>query len=102
VVQTIGWRIEAHQAAGRCTSTKLPQPLPRVGSLTAGYQTEDRNADHPIGMFPGRTLDQKRDLVKGVTQAVCDALGVDPDTVRITIVDNEVHNVARGGILRSD
>jgi hypothetical protein len=32
-----------------------------------------------IGMFPGRTLDQKRDLLKGVTQAFCDALGVDPD-----------------------
>ena len=55
-----------------------------------------------IGMYPGRTLDQKRDLVKGVTQAVCDALGVDPDTVRITIVENQLHNSARGGILRSD
>ena len=55
-----------------------------------------------IGMYPGRTLDQKRDLVQRVTRAVCDALGVDPDTVRITIVENELHNVARGGVLTSD
>ena len=55
-----------------------------------------------IGMYPGRTLDQKRDLVRGVTQAVCDALGVDPDAVRITIIENELQNVARGGVLRSD
>ena len=55
-----------------------------------------------IGMYPGRTLDQKRELVQRVTRAVCDALGIDPDTVRPTIVENELHNVALGGVLSSD
>ena len=36
-----------------------------------------------IGMCAGRTVDQKRDLVQRVTQAVGDALGVGPDAVRI-------------------
>jgi len=55
-----------------------------------------------IEMFSGRTMDQKRTLVRLVTDAVVEALGVDPNVVQIKIFETEKHNTARGGVLRSE
>lgn len=55
-----------------------------------------------IEMFSGRTMDQKRTLVRLVTDAVVQALGVDPSIVQIKIFETEKHNTARGGVLLSE
>lgn len=55
-----------------------------------------------IEMWSGRTMEQKRRLVRLVTDAVVEALGVPAQDVQIKIVEGEKHNAARGGVLRSD
>lgn len=55
-----------------------------------------------IDMFSGRTLEQKRRLVKLVTEAVVEALGVQPDGVRVRINETEKKHSAIGGVLRVD
>ena len=55
-----------------------------------------------IEMWSGRTMEQKRRLVRLVTDAVVEALGVPAQDVQIKIAEGEKHNAARGGILRSD
>lgn len=55
-----------------------------------------------IEMWSGRTMEQKRRLVRLVTDAVVEALGVPAQDVQIKIVEGEKHNTARGGVLRSD
>jgi 4-oxalocrotonate tautomerase len=50
----------------------------------------------------GRTLDQKRALVRLVTEAVVAALNVSPDKVHVKLYELEKHNIARAGILYSD
>ncbi|MCC7359277.1 MAG: tautomerase family protein [Anaerolineales bacterium] len=55
-----------------------------------------------IEMWSGRTLDQKRVLVKKVTEAVVEALAVQPQEVKIRIVEAEKEDYAVGGVLRSD
>jgi 4-oxalocrotonate tautomerase len=55
-----------------------------------------------IEMWSGRTLDQKRVLVKKVTEAVVEALKIQPEEVKIRIVESEKENYAVGGVLRSD
>ncbi|GAA2585518.1 hypothetical protein GCM10010399_14420 [Dactylosporangium fulvum] len=55
-----------------------------------------------IEMFSGRTMTQKRELVRRVTDAVVDALGVDKEGVRVKIIEEERHHVAHGGVLSSE
>lgn len=52
-----------------------------------------------IEMFSGRTMEQKRELVRRVTDAVVTALEVEREGVRVKIVEEERHNVALGGVL---
>jgi 4-oxalocrotonate tautomerase len=53
-------------------------------------------------MWSGRTIEQKRRLVRLVTDGVVEALGVEPQEVKIKIYEGEKHNAARGGVLRSE
>ena len=57
-----------------------------------------------MDLFEGhiKTDDQKRDLVKRLTDAVVDSLGVQPEQVRIRINVNDKGWSARAGILRSE
>lgn len=55
-----------------------------------------------IEMHPGRSLEEHRLLVRKVTDAVVDSLGVDPAGVRVRIAEIDRHHFAVGGILRSD
>ena len=50
----------------------------------------------------GRTLDQKRALVKDITDAVVKNYKVDPSAVTITIVESAKEDKAKGGVLFSD
>lgn len=55
-----------------------------------------------IEMLEGRTLEQKRELVKAVTAAVADSLNIAYEEVLINIHENPKENVAKGGILLAD
>jgi len=55
-----------------------------------------------IDIFEGRTKDQKSRLVKEMTDAVVNVLGVKPETVHIIIYENARENVSSGGRLLSE
>jgi len=55
-----------------------------------------------IKMLSGRTLEQKKELVAKVTQAVVESTGATPEAVTIVIEDMSKQNFARGGILASE
>ena len=55
-----------------------------------------------VHMFEGRTLDQKRKLVKSMTDAVVKSLDVKPEDVKITLLEMAKHNHAIAGVLVSD
>ena len=52
--------------------------------------------------YEGRTIDQKRRLVKGITEATCAAYGVPPETVHVYIFDQKKSDAAHAGVLASD
>ena len=54
-----------------------------------------------VEMWAGRTIEQKRQLVKGITSAIAD-IGVPPEAVQIIIKDNPKHNWGIGGELASE
>jgi len=55
-----------------------------------------------IELLEGRTVEQKRAMVKEVTDAICRTLNATPDAVRIIIRDMKFENYAVAGVLRSD
>jgi 4-oxalocrotonate tautomerase len=50
----------------------------------------------------GRTLDQKRALVRDITEAVVKNFNVNADSVMVQIVESPKHNKAKGGVLFSE
>jgi 4-oxalocrotonate tautomerase len=50
----------------------------------------------------GRTIDQKRGLVKDITAAVCKNFAVPPEAVSILIHEGNKENRAKAGKLASD
>ena len=55
-----------------------------------------------IYALEGKTLDQKRKLVKDVTEAVARNLDVAEDTVLIQLMESSREAKAKGGVLFSD
>lgn len=55
-----------------------------------------------IHAVEGRTIEQKRALVKDITAAVVRHFDVAADRVMVQIVETPKHNKAKGGILFSD
>lgn len=55
-----------------------------------------------IRMAKGRTLDQKRALVEGITEVVTRTLQVTPDWVTIFVEELDKENIAKSGILLSE
>jgi 4-oxalocrotonate tautomerase len=55
-----------------------------------------------VQMFEGRTVEQKREFVKEVTEATCRTLGCAPESVDIIIQDVRREDWATGGKLWSD
>lgn len=55
-----------------------------------------------IHILEGRTLEQKRKLVKSMTEAVVNSLGVDPDAVTILIHEIRREDLAKAGVLYTD
>lgn len=55
-----------------------------------------------VELMEGRTLEQKKNLVQALTQAVVDTLGSQPESVDILLYDIKRHDWATGGQLWSD
>ena len=54
-----------------------------------------------VEMWEGRTIDQKKQLVEGITSAFV-KIGISPQAVQIILKDNPKHNWATGGKLASE
>jgi 4-oxalocrotonate tautomerase len=50
----------------------------------------------------GRSLEQKRGLVRDLTKAMCDNFDVEPDQVTVVIQESDPENIAKGGVLAAD
>ena len=55
-----------------------------------------------IDMLEGRTTEQKRDLVKKVTEAISETANCPQAAVTIVIREMPKENLGQGGILRAD
>jgi 4-oxalocrotonate tautomerase len=55
-----------------------------------------------IKIIEGRTVEQKRGMVKDVTEAIAKNIGCPPSAVQIDIVDLKRENFAGGGKLFCD
>ena len=55
-----------------------------------------------IQAIEGRTVEQKRELARRVTDAVVETWHVEPDTVTVRIEEVPAENFARAGVLASD
>jgi 4-oxalocrotonate tautomerase len=55
-----------------------------------------------IAMYDGRSLEQKRELVKGVTDVVARITGNPPESVHVVIEEVKRENWAIGGLLWPD
>jgi 4-oxalocrotonate tautomerase len=55
-----------------------------------------------VELMEGRTPDQKKDLVKALTQAVVDTLGSKPESVDVLLFDIRRSDWATGGELWSE
>ncbi len=55
-----------------------------------------------IEMFEGRTLEQKREMAKEVTQALARTVYCQPEAVKIVIREIKKENLAEDGLLYCD
>jgi len=55
-----------------------------------------------IDFLSGRSIEQKREMVKRVTQAIVETLNCPPEAVQIIMHEISTEQIANGGILRSD
>jgi 4-oxalocrotonate tautomerase len=55
-----------------------------------------------VELIEGRTVEQKRKLVEGITKAVVDALKVEPESVAISLQDKKREDLAKAGKLFID
>ncbi len=55
-----------------------------------------------IEMLEGRSIDQKRAMVKKVTEALVETINCKPEAVKIMMREIKKEHLATGGILKSD
>lgn len=55
-----------------------------------------------VEFWEGRTVDQKRNLVKAITQAMVDQAGCKPEHLHVVIHDTPKDSWGRGGVLGID
>lgn len=69
--------------------------------ITNNQNREDIMPVVIIEMWEGRTVEQKKRLVEGITSAFAE-IGTRPEVLQIIIKDNPKHNWAVGGKLSSE
>ncbi len=55
-----------------------------------------------VQLFEGRTIEQKRNYAKALTEATVQALGIDPGAVDVIFQDVKKSDWATGGVLWSE
>ncbi len=55
-----------------------------------------------VEMLKGRTVEQKREMVRKVTEAITETLNCPQEAVSIIIREMELENIAKAGILKVD
>jgi 4-oxalocrotonate tautomerase len=55
-----------------------------------------------VYMFEGRTVEQKRKIVAGITQAMVDGAGTEADEVHVLLHDMANSDWSNGGVLYSE
>ncbi len=55
-----------------------------------------------VSLYDGRSLDQKRELVKGITEVVARVAAVPPEAVHVVIDEVKRENWSIGGLLWPD
>ncbi len=55
-----------------------------------------------VQMWPGRTVEQKRKLVKAITDAMVEHAGAKPNNLHVIIQDVELENWGLAGVLGVD
>lgn len=55
-----------------------------------------------VNMVKGRTLEQKREMVRDVTDSIAKTLNCNKETVRIIINEINKEDISVGGVLRAD
>lgn len=55
-----------------------------------------------VELIAGRTIDQRREFVRRVTDAAVEVLGTQPEAVRIVFKEHAMDYVSRAGLLRCD
>lgn len=55
-----------------------------------------------VYLLEGRSVDQKRELVKDLTQAVVKNVGAPPESVTVSLIETAKTSKAKGGVLFSE
>ncbi|MDA0675630.1 MAG: 4-oxalocrotonate tautomerase family protein [Proteobacteria bacterium] len=71
-------------------------------ALTRRQQGRENMPFVIVEMWEGRTVDQKRNLVKAITDAMVEHAACKPDHLHVVIHDTPKNSWGRGGILGSD
>jgi 4-oxalocrotonate tautomerase len=87
------------QARGR---PRLAGYRARRAGKSLGATLEDIMPEVVIYILEGRSLEQKRGLVKDITEAVVKNAGTTPDQVTVSLVETAKTSKAKGGVLFSE
>jgi 4-oxalocrotonate tautomerase len=97
-------RIVARDAAGEIPYRKPAVSRPSLKQV--GYPVREKwRARMPeiyVYAIEGRSIDQKRALIKEITDSVVRHFGVDAEAVVVQIVESSKTNKAKGGVLFSE
>jgi 4-oxalocrotonate tautomerase len=88
------------------TQSRTTPFRPRLFRIPAGradYKTEEAfMPEVVVYILEGRTLDQKRGLVKDITAAVVKNAGTTPEQVTVSLIETAKNSKAKGGVLFSE
>jgi 4-oxalocrotonate tautomerase len=73
-----------------------------IRSPFGGLRVEEAMPEVVVYALEGRSVDQKRGLVRDITNALVKNYGVPADAVVVTVVETAKHDKAKGGVLFSE
>jgi 4-oxalocrotonate tautomerase len=74
----------------------------RARLVSLKFQEETEMPDVHISWLAGRTVDQKRKVVEGITKVLMEEAGAKPESTHIVFVDIPHTDFASGGMLVAD
>jgi 4-oxalocrotonate tautomerase len=98
-------RARAPSASSADAATAQPSSYVRRNRYSALVRRTKRETDMPeiyVHAVKGRSLDQKRALIKDITDAVVKNFSVPAEAVMVEIVESEPTAKAKGGVLFSE